>query len=329
MMIKLAIIAATFIVAWALTGLVRRHALAAGMLDLPNARSSHVTPTPRGGGLAIVGAACLASAALFLASGLDWRAVAACWGPGLMVALVGYVDDRRGLSQGIRLLVHLGAAALTVALTWPWPALPPVLAVAAVVGIAWMINLYNFMDGIDGLAGSEAVFVFGAAAVLVWLTGGSPAWVALLAASASACAGFLWWNWPPARIFMGDAGSGFVGFLVAAFALLTWRDGQLHPTVWLILASLFVADASVALLRRMLRRERWYAAHRSHAYQWLARSRLGHAGVTGLGSAWNLLVLAPAAYVAAHRPELAAGLSVAAMALSATLALRLGSGRPE
>jgi Fuc2NAc and GlcNAc transferase len=334
--IEVAVVVVAFVVAWTLTAIVRRYALSAGMLDVPNPRSSHVTPTPRGGGMAIVGAVCLASAGLFLAGWLDWRLVAVCWGPGLMVALVGYADDRRGLSPGIRLLVHLGAAAIAVGLTWPWPGIlaesisfQVLLVLAVVVGIGWMINLFNFMDGIDGLAGSEAVFVLGAAALLIWLTGGSSAWVALLGAGAAAAAGFLWWNWPPARIFMGDVGSGFVGFLVGALALLAWHAGQLHYSVWLILSSLFVADASVTLVRRMLRRERWYAAHRSHAYQWLSRTRLGHAGVTWLAWGWNLLVLAPAAYLAASRPELAPVLAVAAMALSAMLVLRLGAGRAE
>ncbi len=253
-----------------------------------------------------------------------------------MVALVGYADDRRGVSQGIRLLVHLIAAFIVVGLTWPWPAVIvedsglQVLAVlAVVVGIGWMINLYNFMDGIDGLAGSEAVFVFGAAALLIWLTGGSSHWATLLGAGASAAAGFLWWNWPPARIFMGDVGSGFIGFLIGAFALLTWHDGQLHVTTWLILVSLFVADASVALVRRMIRGEKWYAAHRSHAYQWLARSRLGHSGVTWLSWAWNLIVLAPTAYLCARMPELGIVLVVVVMSMSAVLVLLLGSGRPE
>ncbi len=322
-----AIVVGAFLVSWSLTALVQRYALSAGLLDVPNARSSHVTPTPRGGGVAIVATVCLASAGLFIAGSLDWRVVALCWGPGLMVALVGYADDRRGLSQGIRLLVHLGAAALAVGLAWPWPGV--LAALVVVIAIGWMINLFNFMDGIDGLAGSEAVFIFGAAALLTWLSGGSSPWVLLLGIAASASAGFLWWNWPPARIFMGDVGSGFVGFLIGALALLSWQEGQLHLSVWLILASLFVADASVTLLHRLLRRERGYAAHRSHAYQWLARSRLGHAGVTWLGWGWNLAVVAPAAYLAARRPELGTALAVATLALSMVLMLGLGAGRAE
>ncbi len=335
-MVEIAIVAVAFAVSSALTAGVRRYAIAIRMLDVPNPRSSHETPTPRGGGIAIVATVCLASAGLFAAGYLDWQVVAICCGPGLMVALVGYADDRRDLSPGIRLLVHIIAALIAVGLAWPLPGVlaensgfQALSALAIVVGIVWMINLYNFMDGIDGLAGSEAVFIFGAAALLIWLTGGSLQWVTLLGAAASAAAGFLWWNWPPARIFMGDVGSGYIGFLVGGFALLTWNDGQLPFATWLILASLFVADASVALVQRMIRREKWYAAHRSHAYQRLARSRLGHSGVTWLSWGWNLIVLAPAAYLSARMPELGIVLATAALSMSGILVLLLGSGRPE
>ena len=335
-MSEFAVVALAFIVSWSLTAAVRRHALTTGMMDVPNSRSSHETPTPRGGGAAIVVTLCLASVALFAAEFVAWQAVAICCGPGAMVALVGYVDDRRGVSAGIRFLVHIVAAAIAVSLTWPWPGLAAVSAevqmlsaLVAVVGIGWMINLYNFMDGIDGLAGSEATFVFGAAALLVWLTGGSSYWVALLGASASGVAGFLWWNWPPARIFMGDVGSGFVGFLIAGFALLTWKEGLLPLATWVILVSLFVADATVTLVRRMIRRERWYAAHRSHAYQWLARSSLGHGGVTWLSWVWNLVVLGPAAYWSVIMPGQAYVLAAVVLSVSVVLALILGAGRPE
>lgn len=335
-MFDTAVIVLAFVISLSLTAVVRRYALKTGMMDVPNPRSSHMTPTPRGGGIAIVVAVCFTSAGLFALGLSDWRPVAVCFVPGAMVALVGYMDDRLNVAARIRILVHIVAAIVTVILTWPWPGLTvmnggiqALSALAVIFGICWMINLYNFMDGIDGLSASEAMFVFGSAAVLVWLGSEDSHWVALLGAAASGAAGFLWWNSAPARIFMGDVGSGFIGLLISGFALLTWKEGLLPLATWMIVVSLFVADASVTLVRRMIRGDRWYSAHRSHAYQRLARSTLGHAGVVRLSWAWNLLVLAPAAYWSVRMPEYRFVLAAFAMSASIALVLISGAGRPE
>lgn len=330
------VIALAFIISLSLTGAVRHYALKTGMMDVPNSRSSHTTPTPRGGGIAIVVAVCFISAGLFAFGLSDWEPVAVCFGPGALVALVGYMDDRLNVAARIRILVHFVAAIVTVSLTWPWPGvavmnagMQALSALVVILGICWMINLYNFMDGIDGLSASEAIFVFGSAAVLVWLSGKDTYWVALLGAAASGAAGFLWWNSAPARIFMGDVGSGFIGLLISGFALLTWKEGVLPLATWLIVVSLFVADSSVTLVRRVIRGDRWYTAHRSHAYQRLARSALGHAGVVRLSWAWNLAVLAPAAYFSVRMPEFQYLLAVLAMSASIALVLVSGAGRPD
>ena len=261
---------------WALTGLVRRYALRAQLLDVPNERSLHRTPTPRGGGIAVVAVTLgglLAGAVLGrIPSDVAW----ALGGGGLLVAIVGWRDDRGDVPARVRALVH--AAAACWAAWWIWGELTPA-AVAGAVCILWAINLYNFMDGVDGLAGAEATSVGTIAGVLILL--GGRADLALVSfIIAGAAGGFLGWNWPPARIFLGDVGSGFLGYVFGAFSLIVGRSGALPLALCLLLAGVFAVDATITLVRRMLRGERWYQAHRSHAYQRLVESGWSHAAVT-------------------------------------------------
>lgn len=316
-----------------LTAAARRHALAHQVLDLPNARSSHVLPTPRGGGIAIV-LSFLAAVAVLAVSGTVSPAVAvAHLGAGLLVAAVGFVDDLRGLSARWRLLAHFAAAAwalywlgvanLAHALPLPLWLLLPLAAVA----LAWLLNLYNFMDGIDGLAGIEALTVAGSLALLAaWAGSGELAVLAL--ALALAAAGFLRWNWPPAKIFMGDVGSGFVG---CAFGLLLLQAAAEPRLLWagVLLLGVFIVDATVTLLRRLLRGERAGEAHRSHAYQRAARRLRSHRSVSLTVAAINLCWLLPlAAALASGRLAALPALLVAWLPLLA-LAFALGAGLPD
>jgi Fuc2NAc and GlcNAc transferase len=207
---------------------------------------------------------------------------------------------------------------------WPWWA----GAVLAVLGLAWLLNLFNFMDGIDGLAGLQAVCVSVGGACLAWLAGAPDAGRApLLLAAASA--GFLVWNRPPARIFMGDVGSGFLGLMLGVLALdaARVRPGLLWG--WAVLLAVFVADASVTLLRRALRGERLSAAHRSHAYQRLVRRWGGHRPVTVLVGAIDVLWLLPLALATVHWPAAAAALTALAYAPLLVGVWCLGAGRGE
>src|SRR5215469_7537140 len=212
----------------AMTGAVRKFALSRGVLDIPNQRSSHAVPIPRGGGTSIVVVTTAGLLILGCRGNVPWSLVAALGGGGLVVALVGFLDDRSALPAGIRLLAHLGAASWAVI----WLGAPSALQVGhavvelgyagkliAVLGIAWSLNLFNFMDGIDGIAGSQAVFVTGGAAWLTSLSQGSHDLVTLEVIVAAASAGFLAWNWPPARIFMGDVGSGYLGYTIGVLAI--------------------------------------------------------------------------------------------------------------
>jgi len=314
---------------------MRRYALQRQLLDHPNERSSHALPTPRGGGMAIVGTVLLGLTAWAVwqpsARGL-WVALVP---PGLAVAAVGFLDDHGHVPARWRLLVHFGAAAwATFALgsvpalqlgewRWQWGVLGlPVSVLLAV----WLLNLYNFMDGIDGIAGAEAVFVGVAAAALMGPD--SPIAVALLLLAA-ASAGFLVFNWPPARIFMGDVGSGFVGLMLAV--LLIGADAQGLLPIWsgMILMGVFVVDATVTLLRRLARGERVHEAHRSHAYQWSARRFGRHRPVTVATVVIDVGWLLPWAWWAAQSPRNGLPAAAAALLPLAALAFWLGAGRAE
>ena len=211
----------TLVVTWILTGQVRKYALRHAVLDHPNQRSSHRTPIPTGGGVAIA-AALLAAIVVAGSTGMAPRPVAIALLGGLPVALIGWIDDRRGLGALPRLTVQVAAACWAIAWLGGFPAIRLGLdrfdlgfagPLVGVFGIVWAINCFNFMDGIDGLAGGEAVVVGGAGAVILALIG-DPGLALLSALIAAASAGFLAWNWHPARIFMGDAGSGFLGLSV-------------------------------------------------------------------------------------------------------------------
>lgn len=320
-----------------LTVAVRRLALARGLLDVPNERSSHRFPTPRGGGVAIALTALSGFAVLTALHKVDFPLFAALAG-GAAVALVGFLDDRHALPAAGRLAAHLAAALW--ALAW-LGGLPPLRigdqvftlgvtgTVIGALGVVWVLNLFNFMDGIDGLAASEATFIAWSGGALA--AANSPANGAAAAAFifGASCLGFLRWNWPPARIFMGDVGSGFAGYVIAVLALGTARENTVGLWIWLILGGAFFVDATVTLLRRLLRGERVHEAHRSHAYQWLARRWSSHGRVTATVLSVNILWLLPCAVLASRAPRYAAMLVVVALAPLALLAVIAGSGRPE
>ncbi|HEY7060833.1 MAG TPA: glycosyltransferase family 4 protein [Chloroflexota bacterium] len=281
-----------------LTGQLVTARAAFAYLDHPNERSLHSAPTPRGGGLAIVGGVAL-GVALGLAADalLGWPHLtpfaAASVGPGvwvlgmaLLIAAVSFWDDRVGLAPGPRFAVHalaacgvvLGAGLAVRAVPLPGVGTLPLGGLAApltIVALVWMANLYNFMDGMDGFAGGMAVLGFGFLALLA-ATGGHR-FIALVAwLTASAAGGFLVFNVPPARIFLGDVGSVFLGFLAGALAVMGVNDGLFDPWVPLLIFSPFILDATTTLLRRLVRGERVWQAHREHYYQRLVLAGWTH-----------------------------------------------------
>ena len=328
------ILPAAAVVSALLTGLLRRYALRVGLIDRPNARSSHSIPTPRGGGLAIAVTSLAAMAALFFYQLVPARLFAALEGGGLAVAIAGFIDDRYTLPARARFAVHVCAALWCLACLG---GLPPLLLdqqlvslgwpgyVLGTLAIVWVLNLFQ-LHGWHRPMASEAIFVTGAGAVL----GGTQSPATLAAAIVcAACAGFLLWNWPPAKIFMGDVGSGYLGFSIAVLALAATQDNPAAVWVWLILGGTFFVDATVTLLRRTLRGERIHEAHRSHAYQWLARRHGSHLPVTLSVLAVNVLWLLPAAWLASLKPSWAVWIVVAAYVPLVALALTAGAGRRE
>ena len=267
------------------TWLARRYALQTSLLDHPGERRSHSIPTPRGGGIAIVLTVLVAVIALAVREPTQ-RLLLGAFGLGFAaVGLVGWIDDHRPLSARVRLAVH-AAAALIFALTFGALSGHGAWAVAGFMLIIGLTNVWNFMDGIDGIATTQAVLV---AAALSLVAPG--AWAGLSAALMAACLGFMPFNWPHARIFMGDVGSGPLGFAIGALVLVAsaplLEDRPTVAVLWLLPLSAFLVDAGLTLARRMLRRERWWTAHAQHAYQVWARE-IGHPRVTMAYACWTV-----------------------------------------
>jgi Fuc2NAc and GlcNAc transferase len=322
--------AITAVICAMLTGVVRKFALSHGVLDIPNARSSHVTVTPRGGGLAIVITCTFALVALGFLDAIRLDVLMSLIGGGTAIALIGFLDDRRPIPASIRLAVHVAAGVWALLCLGGVPLLPGAAGyLVALLGIVWVLNLFNFMDGIDGIAASEAIFVTVGAAVIALLGGDAGGTAAASCAVAAACSGFLLWNWPPARIFMGDVGSGYLGYVIGVLALAATRGTPTAGRVWLILGGVFLVDATVTLMRRAWRGERILEAHRSHAYQWLSRRWGSHRRVTVGVTVLNLFWLLPCAWAAAELPRFGMWIALAALAPLVALAILAGSGKPE
>jgi Fuc2NAc and GlcNAc transferase len=338
MILALACIAA-LCASYALTAWLLRHSRVGQCIDQPNARSSHSVPTPRGGGLSMVAVISCGVLLLYAAGALPLPLTATLLVGGLSVAAVGFWDDVRAAPIAVRIGVHFGAAILAVYCLGSVPgievngafigfgAMAPILTVLAIV---WTLNLFNFMDGIDGIATSEAACIlFSAAAIGAFFANCPAAEVAAALIAGAACMGFLKWNWPPASIFMGDIGSGYLGYIIVVLAIAFSHACGLNIFAWLILGGVFFVDATLTLIRRCLRRESVFSAHRSHAYQWLARRWGSHRKVTVAVVAINLLWLLPCAVLAVKFSDSAARICLLALAPLTALALISGSGRAE
>lgn len=296
-----------------LVGLVRRRAGLLGLLDVPNSRSSHRVPTPRGGGLGILAGLALGVIVMsVVAPGVASRKALILIACSLVVGLVGLIDDRTGLSARLRLGIHIGAAGILVGAVGPVLSvpLPALLSVplgsswitvpATVLWVAAVTNFFNFMDGVDGLAGGQAI----ASCVGVIVAGSSVDAVGIAAALGGASAGFLLYNWPPASIFMGDVGSGSTGFLLAGLPLLAPPERRSAAVLSVALGlAFFIVDPALTLARRAWRREALMMAHREHLYQRLIPAGSSGGRVTGALLA-GAAVLAVSAALGYRHPEL-------------------------
>jgi len=305
-----------FLVSAAAVALLARGRAARLALDEPNARSLHQAPVPRTGGLGLLLG--IASAWSVVAPTYPW----AYWLALALVIAVSLTDDLRGLHAAARFGVHLLAAALAAFALLPGDATWWLIGVV-ILGIGWMGNLYNFMDGADGLAGGMALIGFGTYAAAAWCAG-SGSFALLNLAVALAAGGFLLHNFHPARIFMGDTGSVTLGFLAATLGLIGWL--QLDWTWWfpLLVFSPFIVDASLTLARRALSGARIWEAHRDHSYQRLVQLGLGHRN-TALAEYTLMLACAAAALWALTRDTVTqAALLVVAALLYLALILLIG-----
>ena len=309
---------------WAATGLVLRLLTRLRLYDRPNERSSHAVATPRGGGLALV--------PLLLAAWIAWGLWSGTAPAGLrpvvlgtvLLALISLADDLRGLPAVLRLAVQTGAIALgLIGLGEAGPVfqglLPPLAdRLAAAFLWLWFLNLFNFMDGIDGISGVEAASV-GLGLALVAILGGLAAeLVALPVLLAAAALGFLAWNWPPARLFLGDVGSIPLGYLIGWLLLAAAAQGQWAAA--LILPLYYLADATVTLAKRGLRGAKVWQAHREHFYQRAVQGGLSHGAVVLRVLACNAALVGFALLAAAGRPWPAlAGAALAVLVLLARL----------
>lgn len=249
-------------------------------LDHPNERSLHTRPIPRGGGIAILSGAGLALGLLFAQSPSE-QYLGRIVGCALLIAAVSLADDYLDIHPAYRLLTHVTAGVLLLLggvphvqlLAWTVP--PLASALFSLLFVVWMVNLYNFMDGMDGFAGGMTLIGFGALGILGWEAGNRTFALACAVVAITSC-GFLVFNFPPAKIFMGDVGSSSIGFLAAAFSLWGNETGVVPIYLAVLIFSPFIVDSTVTLLRRALRGERIWEAHRTHFYQRLVQMGWGH-----------------------------------------------------
>jgi UDP-N-acetylmuramyl pentapeptide phosphotransferase/UDP-N-acetylglucosamine-1-phosphate transferase len=269
---------ATFFLTGGAVHYLRRGAL----VDVPNERSSHAAPTPSGAGLALIPVVLVA----WLIAGHGSGGTFLLWliGAALLLGALSWIDDRRDLPQFIRLLAQAAAVALIL---WLWPddrlvlqGLAPFWLDRLFTGLAWIwfINLFNFMDGIDGISGIETLSLGAGTALVFGLAGGAPLFGVFGAAIAGAAVGFLWWNWQPAKVFLGDVGSVPLGFLLGWLLLELAAAGQ-WPAA-LILPFYYLVDTGLTLARRVIRGEKFLQPHREHFYQMAVINGQSHAAVT-------------------------------------------------
>jgi len=297
---------ACFIFSMTVTGFLQKYALKHSLIDVPNERSSHLMPTPRGGGLSIVIPVLLCIAVLFLTAQLEGN-IALALGTGcFFVAGVGWIDDHQHIPANWRVLLYGIAAVLAVYFLAEsdnflsvFHQLPfaIVSSFLIVIWIVWMTNLYNFMDGTDALAAIQTICAGLLAGILFWLEGQYGLATVCFVMSASSC-GFLFWNWPPAKIFMGDVGSCSLGFCFGVLAVIGEIQGSVPFTVFIILLSLFICDTTLTLLMRVFANEKWYQAHKSHAYQRLVQLGMSHKKLVFSVLLINVMILWPMATMA-------------------------------
>ena len=325
------------LMSWSLTGLFRIYALRYNLLDKPNHRSSHTQPTPKGAGVIIAFTFATGIYVLSIYYAIAQNILLGLLGSGMLLSVIGYIDDKSNLSAIWRLLAHFVAAIwLLFFFSQEYPlqifGLNPSYQwfayVLLTIYIVWLLNLYNFMDGINGIAGIETITICVGGTLLLYVAvPSSELWIIPLCL-ASVVLGFLFWNFPNAKIFMGDSGSAFLGVTVAAFSLLGEGASVSLFWSWLILLGVFLTDATVTLLRRVMQGEKFYQAHRSHAYQWASR-KWGHTKVSLSVGLINIVWLFPLSYLSYRYSDFILIILLIAFVPLVYTAILLGAGQKE
>lgn len=310
------------------TSRYRRLALKRGIVAKQSFRTLHTNATARGAGVVFVSVFCAATVLLWVIGRVPTSSMLSIGVGGAAAALIGFLDDVHNVRALLKLLSQTGLSVWLFICSYQTLYAPVVsgssaIATIALVGIllfvpVWMINMYNFIDGIDGLAISAAVFICGAAITVLVLTGGDRTLVLLFALLAASGVGFMLLNMPPASVFMGDAGSMFLGYAFSGLMIATIVSGQISVWTWAVILCYFVGDTTTTTLSRMVLVRRWYGEHRSHAYQNLARIYQSHAKVTYGIALYNICWALPLAAWSALQPErgsLAAALAVGPVVL--------------
>ena len=326
-----------FVLAFAMTYFMRAYALKKNIIDNPNERSSHSIPTPRGGGVAVVGSYLLALVTLMYSQQLALHTGFVLMAAGFVIALLGFLDDHGHINSMLRLAIHFlvaigvvlslgGFAEVTVS---NGVQLGFIANIIAVLFLVWLLNLYNFMDGINGIASVEAITTTMSMAILYLILNTSLN-ADILWLLAACIFGFLLWNFPKAKIFMGDACSGFLGLTLGILALVALKENLALFCAWIICLGVFVVDATYTLIKRVLSGHKMYDAHRSHSYQILSRKWGSHTPVTLVVAAVNLFWLFPIAYITVTQnityPEIAVLIAYIPLLL---VAIKLKAGNPN
>ena len=299
-----------FFLAVLFTGVIEKVAARLGLIDYPVARSAHLNPKPSGGGIVIIGIFLLCTCFYYFFGHISDHIFYALLGT-IPIAAVGLFDDLSRASLRLRLLTQFLAVFWVIFWFEGVPSIdfslfeianPWALMILGVISVVWLLNLYNFMDGIDALAATEVLFVNAMSSIFAIQIGDMT--LALLSASLfAASAGFLVWNWPPAKLFMGDVGSSSIGFILGVLALASMHSGTLTAWTWLILLGVFVADSGVTLIVRFINKEKWHEGHSCHAYQNAARRWGSHEKVVVWMLIVNLIWLAPLSWLSFLYPK--------------------------
>lgn len=326
-----------FIMTLLFTGYMRAYALKKNIIDNPNERSSHNVPTPRGGGVAVVCSYLLALAVLIYSQQLTVHIGLTLMAAVFVIALLGFLDDHGHINSMLRLAVHfLVAIGVVISLggfsevtAFNGLQLGFIANIIAVLFLVWLLNLYNFMDGINGIASVEAITTVVSMAILYYVLN-TTLNSDILWLLAACVFGFLLWNFPKAKIFMGDACSGFLGLTLGILALIALKENLALFCAWIICLGVFVVDATYTLIKRVLSGYKMYDAHRSHSYQILSRKCASHTPVTLAVAAINLLWLFPVAYMTVTQawayPELAVLIAYIPLLV---VAIKFKAGHPD